>query len=78
MTDEAPPDNSATPETLIARTARSLRDADGTDVELLDILSKHILTVRPAETAINKAVSAIEALAAKRAESSDNGALDHD
>ena len=55
---------------LVAKTIANLLDDDELDHELLDILTKNIVKMVPAETAINDAVNAIEALAAKRAEES--------
>ncbi len=78
MPDETSPDDPQTPEALIARTVNTLREADGTDVELLDILSEHVLTVTPSKTDLSDAVSAIETLAAERAETPDNGTANHD
>jgi len=48
------------------------------DSEMIDILVEHILKRAPAETAVNDAVKAIEALAAKRAEEPDDDLADHD
>ena len=56
----------------MVETIASLRLTAGTDLELLEILSTHVLTTTPAETAVSDAASAIESLASKRAEHFDN------
>ena len=55
-------------EELLAETVGTLRQCDQTDVALLDVLEKHILTLPPAKDAVAQAVNEIEVLAAKRGE----------
>jgi hypothetical protein len=68
----------ATPEELISEVVKTVQEATGADIELLDILSANILTMNPAETAVDDAVKAIEALAVKRVEGADNDQHDSD
>jgi hypothetical protein len=65
-------------ETLISGTIAALRNREGTDVGLLDILAEHIVTMTPAGKAVSNAAAAIEALAASRAEEPDRGGAGHD
>ena len=51
---------------LLDGTIDRLRRADGTDIPLLDILVKHIVTLSPVNNAVDQAAKAIEALAVKR------------
>ena len=67
-----------TTDQLVTNTVTSLRNDGQSDAELLDILSKNVVKLDPAETAVSDAVKAIEELAAKRAEKPDNGSTDHD
>jgi hypothetical protein len=46
--------------------------------ELLDILAEHILTMSPVTKGVADAASAIEALAARRAEEPEHGDAGHD
>ncbi len=66
-----------TTDQLVADTAANLRDDGQTDEELLDILTESIVKLYPAETAVNDAVKAIEALAKKRAEEPDDDSETH-
>jgi len=75
--DELPLKVQATPAELIASTAVSLREAKDTDVALLDILSKRIVTLNPTNTAVEDALTDIEKLASKRAEGADDGQADN-
>ena len=59
-------------EELIARSVAALRAEDQTDVDLLGILQKNILTQLPASDALKQATNEIEALAASRGEADDN------
>jgi hypothetical protein len=68
----------ASPEDSIIKTVNAIREAEGTDTELLDILSKNILIMSPSNTAVNDAVLAIERLAMARAEILDSDTADHD
>lgn len=63
---------------FVADMVASLRNDDQVDAELLDILSENIVKLDPDEAAVSDAVKAIEELAAKRAEGTDNGHADHD
>jgi hypothetical protein len=57
-----------TNEQLIAKATSSLESDTKTDTSLLKVLSDHILKLNPRDTAVQDAVSEIEALADKRAE----------
>lgn len=63
---------------FVANIVANLRNDDQMDAALLDILSENIVKLVPAETAVNDAVKAMEALAAKRAEEPDDDPADHD
>lgn len=63
---------------VVATVVSKLRHDVQVDIELLDILSEHIVTMAPAETAVNDAIKAIEVLAEKRAEEPDNGPANND
>jgi hypothetical protein len=75
--DQIPAKGPAAPADLVASIAASLREAKDRDVALLDILSKNILVMNPANTAVADALTDIEKLASKRAERADNGQTDH-
>lgn len=68
----------STPSELITKMTATLLVAEGTDVELLNILSEKILTMNPADTAVADAIKAIEVLAVERAEASDNDQPNND
>ena len=53
---------------LLADSVAALKAEDRTDVALLDILEKTILTQLPASDTVKQAVDEIEALAASRGE----------
>lgn len=55
-------------EEVIAKALDSLKSDPNADKELLDILSMHILSSTPLETAADDAATAIQELAQKRAE----------
>ena len=55
-------------EELLANSVAALKAEHHTDVALLDILQKNILTQLPASDAVKQAVNEIEALAASRGE----------
>jgi len=76
MNTESPEDNLEVPEDLIITVVDQLRGDTTNDLELLDILSEHIMKISPAETAVKDATSAIEALATKRVEEP-NDPIDH-
>jgi len=65
----APP----TPEGLVAKTIADLREAKGTDIQLLDILATSVLKVNQGDSAVADALASIRTLAAKRAEVSNDG-----
>ncbi|MDZ7840388.1 MAG: hypothetical protein U5R46_06135 [Gammaproteobacteria bacterium] len=66
------------PSDLISSTLETLRDADGTDLPLLDILSEHIVITNPKNTAVNDGVKAIETLAETRANEAKDDEPDND
>ncbi len=58
-----------TPEAFLKALADSLKEKEGADTDLADILRIHILKVAPAQTAVAEARDAILKLASKRANS---------
>ncbi len=76
--DSIPGKAPVAPAALVAEILASLRNAKGTDVGLLDILEKRILTMNAGETAVADALEDIEKLASKRGGSPGNGQADHD
>ena len=53
-------------EVILVKTIDTLRQNEATDLSLLEILSKHIVTLTPATEAIDVALKEIEALAIER------------
>ena len=78
MSKESSITTQVTTNQLVANTILKLREVGQVDIELLDILSEHIVKMAPTETAVNDAIKAIEALAEKRAEEHNNGPANHD
>ncbi|MGC4096209.1 MAG: hypothetical protein QM706_03755 [Nitrospira sp.] len=68
MANDESPQAPLTNEQLIAKAIVSLESDAKTDASLLKVLSEHILKLNPRNTAVQDAVSEIEALADKRAE----------
>lgn len=58
-------------EELLSNTLETLRNESETDVGLLDILSRHIVRLNPAGTAVDDALTEIEDLAKQRTEESE-------
>ncbi len=56
-----------TPEAFLKSLADSLKEKEGVDTDLADILRIHILKAAPAQTAVAEAREAILKLASKRA-----------
>ena len=67
-----------TTEQFITNMLATLRNDDQIDSELLDILYTNILKMHPIDTALDDTVKAIEELATKRAEGSQNVSTDFD
>lgn len=67
-----------TTEQLINKIKSNLRDDPKLDDELLDILAQNVVKTTQANTAVEDAVKAIEALATKRVRESDDVPDDHD
>jgi hypothetical protein len=78
MSNEGSTTTQVTTNQVVATVVAKLRDDVQIDIELLDILSEHIVKMAPAETAVNDAIKAIETLAEKRAEEHNNGPANHD
>jgi hypothetical protein len=76
--DPASQENLPDLETVVSETVAALRNSEGTDIGLLDILAEHIVTMNPADDAVANAAAAIEALAARCAEEPDHGKSGHD
>lgn len=53
-------------EDVLSSASDSLSQCEDTDMSLLSILSKHIVTLSPAPDAVEQALKDIEGLAAKR------------
>ena len=53
-------------EEFLANIIESLRQNEETDISLLEIISKHVVTLSPAADAINQALKDIETLANER------------
>lgn len=53
---------------IITDVINSIRRQDGIDAELLDILTKHITKLSPADDAVEQAISEIQVLATRRSE----------
>ena len=53
-------------EVILVKTIDTLRQNEATDLSLLEILSKHIVTLTPTTEAIDVALKEIEALAIER------------
>ena len=53
-------------EEILAKTIDALRQDEATDISLLEILTKHILTPSPVADVVDLAVKDIEALAVER------------
>jgi hypothetical protein len=63
---------------VVTKTVHSLREAKETDIGLLNVLSRTILTVNSAATATADALAEIEKLASERAEELKNGSANYD
>ncbi len=64
-------DTGGNSEEVLASIIESLRQDEATDVPLLEIISRHVITLSPAENAIELAVEDIESLAKERGEQVD-------
>jgi len=62
-----------TPETFLASLGGNLREQEGVDLDLAEILRKHILKVSPGADAVSQAKAAILKLAEERASRSEEG-----
>ena len=56
-----------TPAAFLAELGQALTTREGEDAELARIVAEHILTAAPAEDCVDRAMTAIRALAASRA-----------
>ena len=67
-----PEPNTAEPgensEEILAKTVAALRKDEATDISLLEIIAKHVVTLSPATDAVDVAMKDIEALAVERGE----------
>jgi len=70
--DADTPPAAGTIDELLANSVAALKTEDQTDVALLDILQKNILTLLPASDAVKQTVNEIEALAALRGEADES------
>ena len=66
MTESSSEDARVDLQSFLDETLDRLKQSDQTDIPLLDILAKHIVTLPPADNAVELAVKEIEALAAER------------
>ena len=55
-------------EEILAKTVAALRKDEATDISLLEIIAKHVVTLSPATDAVDVALKDIEALAVERGE----------
>jgi hypothetical protein len=60
-------DDEETPAAFLAQLSQTLKTRDGVDAGLAEIVAKHILTAAPAEDWVERAMTAVIALAAARA-----------
>jgi anti-sigma factor ChrR (cupin superfamily) len=58
-----------TPESFLVALSKALKEAEGVDADVADILVSHLLTVTPAKNAVTSAKDAILKLAETRAAS---------
>ena len=58
-------------EEILAKIIESLRQNEATDISLLEIISKHVVTLSPAADAIDQALKDIETLAREKGEQVD-------
>ena len=70
--DADTPPAAGTIDELLDNSVAALKTEDQTDVALLDILQKNILTPLPASDAVKQTVNEIEALAALRGEADES------
>ncbi len=66
------------PQELLPASGAKIRETEGADPDLLDILVEKILTLVPSEDAVADAVKAIEVLAEERAAETNDGGSDQD
>ena len=66
MTDPGVSEPNPSFEDVLSSASGSLSQCEDTDMPLLCILSKHIITLSPAPDAVEQALKDIEGLAAKR------------
>jgi hypothetical protein len=71
MPDHNTADIGGSSEEILAKTIDALRQDEATDISLLEILTKHILTSSPVSDAVDVAVKDIETLAVGRAQKVD-------
>ena len=62
-----------TPATFLTSLGQSLRNQEGVDIDLVDILRAHILKASPTQDAVAQAKAAIVELAGKRANPPERG-----
>ena len=71
MPDHNTAETGGSSEEILAKTIDALRQDEATDISLLEILTKHILTSSPVSDAVDVAVKDIETLAVGRAQKVD-------
>jgi len=71
MSDCGTEDSVESAEELVARIIGSLRQSVATDTSLLEIITKHVVTLSPVDNAIELAMQDIEVLAKERGEQVD-------
>ena len=71
MAESSAAESGGISEEILAQTVDTLRRNEASDISLLEILSKHIVTLAPATDAIEVALKEIEALAVERGEKVD-------
>ena len=71
MAESNTPESEENSEDILVKTIDTLRQDVATDISLLEIISKHMVTLSPSADAIDLAVKDIEALAVERGEKVD-------
>ena len=71
MAESGTAESGGNSEEILANIIESLRQNKATDISLLEIISKHVVTLSPAADAIDVAVKDIETLANERGEQVD-------
>ena len=66
MTETKTGESDENSEEILAKTVAALEKDEATDISLLEIIAKHVVTLSPATNAVDVALKDIEALAIER------------